>query len=108
MEQKRMMRSHKDRMISGVCGGLAEYFGVDPTIVRLVFVLAALLNGIGLILYLALWLVMPEAPVTAPAAPSAPLAEEPAAEVEGQAVEVETEVEEAVPEEAAAEKEEGA
>ncbi|MGC8873993.1 MAG: PspC domain-containing protein [Chloroflexia bacterium] len=72
MEAKRMMRSRTERMIGGVCGGLAEYFHMDPTIVRVIFVLLALVHGIGLILYLVLWFVMPEVPVTAPAAPAAP------------------------------------
>lgn len=69
MEPKRMMRSRTERMIAGVCGGLAEYFHMDPTVVRVIFVLAALVNGIGLIVYLVLWLVMPEAPVAAPTLP---------------------------------------
>ncbi len=71
METKRLMRSRKERMIAGVCGGLAEYFHMDPTIVRVIFVLAALVNGIGLIVYLVLWLVMPEAPVSTPVVPPA-------------------------------------
>lgn len=71
METKRLMRSRKERMIAGVCGGLAEYFHMDPTIVRVIFVLAALVNGIGLIVYLVLWLVMPEAPVSIPVVPPA-------------------------------------
>jgi phage shock protein C len=48
-------------MIAGVCGGLAEYFGIDPVIVRLIFVLMTLTSGIGLIVYPVLWLVMPKA-----------------------------------------------
>ncbi len=54
-----MKRSSNDRMISGVCGGLAEYFNVDNAIVRLVFVLAVL-SGISPLVYLVLWIVMPE------------------------------------------------
>ncbi len=85
MEQKRLYRSRKDRMIAGVCGGIAQYFHVDPTPVRLLFVLAALFNGLGLIVYLALWLVTPENPeestltsiTTTPTTPAAPPAEEP-------------------------------
>jgi phage shock protein PspC (stress-responsive transcriptional regulator) len=56
--QDRLMRSRHDRMISGVCGGLGVYFEIDPTIVRLVMVLLAF-AGIGLVLYPALWIVMP-------------------------------------------------
>ncbi len=62
MEQKRLYRSRKDRMLAGVCGGLAEYFHVDATPVRLLFVLAGLMNGVGVIIYLALWFVVPENP----------------------------------------------
>jgi len=84
MEQKRIMRSQSERMIAGVCGGLAEYFSVDPTLVRLIFVLAVLLNGIGLVLYMILWLVTPEKSATeaAPAATITPPAEEAASETE--------------------------
>jgi phage shock protein C len=46
-------------MMAGVCAGLANYFGLDPTIIRLLFVAAFLLGGHGLLIYLILWLVMP-------------------------------------------------
>jgi phage shock protein C len=55
MEEKRLMRSTTERMIAGVAGGLGEYFNMDPTLVRLIFVLLALAGGPGLILYLILW-----------------------------------------------------
>jgi phage shock protein C len=54
-----LARSTTDRMIGGVCGGLAAYFNIDSTIVRLVFVLAVL-SGISPLVYLVLWIVMPE------------------------------------------------
>jgi len=73
MDEKRMMRSRKQRMLAGVCGGLAEYFRMDPTLMRLIFVLATLFNGVGLIVYLVLWLVMPEAPYPAPVPPTPPV-----------------------------------
>jgi len=57
--EKRLYRSRTDRMIWGVCGGLAEYFNVDPTLVRVVFVLLALMSGIGIIAYIILAIVMP-------------------------------------------------
>lgn len=63
-----LVRSANDRMIGGVCGGLARYFGVDATIVRLVFVLAVL-SGLSPLIYLVLWIVMPQessAPVAQP------------------------------------------
>jgi phage shock protein C len=54
-------RSSSDRMVSGVCGGLAEEFGLPPAVVRLGFVLLTLFSfGTGLLLYLVLWVVMPE------------------------------------------------
>lgn len=56
---KRLYRSNTEKMIGGVCGGLAEALDLDPTIVRVVFVLLALLGGHGILLYLILWLVMP-------------------------------------------------
>jgi phage shock protein PspC (stress-responsive transcriptional regulator) len=54
-------RSSSDRMVSGVCGGLAEEFGLPPAVVRLGFVLLTLFSfGTGLLLYIVLWVVMPE------------------------------------------------
>jgi phage shock protein C len=58
MNQKRLTRSQTDRMIAGVAGGLGDYFGIDATLVRLVFVAMALLGGHGILVYLILWLVM--------------------------------------------------
>jgi phage shock protein PspC (stress-responsive transcriptional regulator) len=58
--EKKLTRSTTDRRLGGVCGGLAEHFDVDPTIVRLLFVLAGLIDGIGVLLYLILWLIVPE------------------------------------------------
>lgn len=57
--EKRLYRSRTDRMIWGVCGGLAKYFNVDSTLVRVVFVLLALMSGIGIIAYIILAIVMP-------------------------------------------------
>lgn len=57
---KRLYKSRTDRMIAGVCGGLAEYFDVDPVLVRLLFVLLGFLTGIGFLIYPILWIVMPE------------------------------------------------
>ncbi|MGC9347977.1 MAG: PspC domain-containing protein [Anaerolineae bacterium] len=56
----RITRSRSDRMIAGVCGGLAEYLRIDATLVRLFFVLLALGEGIGVLLYVILWLIMPD------------------------------------------------
>lgn len=56
---KTLARSGTDKMIGGVCGGLANYFGVDSTIVRLASAAVILFTGIGPIIYLIAWLVMP-------------------------------------------------
>ncbi len=56
---RRLYRSDTDKMLGGVCGGLAQYLDVDPTVIRLIFVLAALLGGHGILVYLILWLIMP-------------------------------------------------
>jgi len=60
MSAKRLYRSRQDCMIAGVCGGLAEYFDVDPSLVRLVVILTVFLGGAGLLLYLVAWLIVPE------------------------------------------------
>jgi phage shock protein C len=57
----RLTRSETDRMLVGVCGGLGEYFGIDSTIVRVAFVVLALFGASGIVLYLALWLIVPRA-----------------------------------------------
>ncbi|NJK78789.1 MAG: PspC domain-containing protein [Chloroflexaceae bacterium] len=66
MEQKKLVRSRTNRMLAGVSGGLAEYFKVDPLIVRLVFIVLGLINGTGLFIYLLLWLLIPSVDTTAP------------------------------------------
>lgn len=63
MEEKRLMRSRNDRMLAGVAGGLAQHLNMDPTLIRLIFVVLALAGGPGLLIYLILWLIMPEEPV---------------------------------------------
>jgi phage shock protein C len=60
MENHRLYRSVEHRVIGGVAGGLADYFDIDPVIVRLVFVIVALAGGGGLLVYLILWIVLPE------------------------------------------------
>jgi len=59
---KKLYRSRKDQIIGGVCGGIAEYFGIDPTLVRLAFVLFALIEGAGIIAYIIAWIIIPERP----------------------------------------------
>lgn len=62
MEEKKLRRS-SDKMVAGVCAGVAEYFGIDPVIVRIIFILLALAGGPGVLLYIILWIVMPESPI---------------------------------------------
>ena len=62
---KKLYRSTSDKKIAGVCGGLAEYFNIDATIVRVIFVILLLPGGFpGLIPYVILWLVVPYKPET--------------------------------------------
>jgi phage shock protein C len=62
---QRLMRSRSDRMVGGVAGGIARYLGVDPVVVRLVFVVLALMQGVGLLTYLIMLVIMPSEPRTA-------------------------------------------
>jgi len=57
---KKMYRSTTDSMLGGVCGGLGAYFEFDPNLIRLIFVVVAIVPGIGIPAYLALWLLVPE------------------------------------------------
>jgi phage shock protein C len=59
MPEARLMRSESDKMIAGVCGGIAAYLGIDPVFVRLAFLLLLFASGIGLLLYVVLMLIMP-------------------------------------------------
>jgi phage shock protein C len=60
--EKRLYRSRSNRKLAGVCAGIAEYFGWDPTLVRVAWIVLTLLGGSGILIYLIMWLVMPEAP----------------------------------------------
>lgn len=57
---KKLYRSKTDKIFAGVCGGLADYFDIDATIIRLLFILIVAFGGSGLIVYLLLWLIMPK------------------------------------------------
>ncbi|MBF4995782.1 PspC domain-containing protein [Nocardia aobensis] len=57
---RRLTRSTSDKWIGGVCGGLAEYFGWNANVIRLLFVLSCLLPGPQFIVYLVLWLIIPK------------------------------------------------
>ena len=62
MEPKRFYRSTIDKKVAGVAGGLADYFDIDPLLVRLIFVILAFAGGGGLLIYIILWIVTPERP----------------------------------------------
>ena len=57
---KKLQRSRTDKMIGGVCGGLAKYFSLDTTLVRAIMVIASICGGPGLLVYIVLWAVMPQ------------------------------------------------
>jgi phage shock protein C len=59
---KRLTRSRKDKMLAGVCGGIADYMVVDPTVVRLIFALATFFTVVfpGVLIYLIMWIVVPK------------------------------------------------
>jgi phage shock protein C len=57
---KRLYRIRDGRLVAGVCAGLAAYFGIDPTLVRLGFVVLTFFGGLGILLYLGAWLVIPD------------------------------------------------
>ena len=60
--EKKLYRSKSDKKLAGVCGGLAEYLNMDPTVVRLIWVLVSIFAGAGLIAYLICALIIPENP----------------------------------------------
>ncbi|MCB8569062.1 PspC domain-containing protein [Faecalibacillus faecis] len=60
--EKKLYRSRKDKMLAGICGGLAEYFDVDPSLVRLASVLLCLYAGTGLLVYILAAIIIPEDP----------------------------------------------
>jgi phage shock protein C len=61
-QTRKLYRSRTDRKLAGVCGGLAQYFNADVTLIRVLFVVLALLGGPGLVIYLVLWILVPEEP----------------------------------------------
>jgi phage shock protein C len=67
---KQLTRDPNDKIIAGVASGLADYFGIDTTIVRVLFLLLLLPGGLSPLLYVVLWIVMPERPALPPVGPS--------------------------------------
>jgi phage shock protein C len=61
-QTRKLYRSRTDRKLAGVCGGLAQYFNLDATLIRVLFVVLAVLGGSDLVLYLAMWIIVPNEP----------------------------------------------
>ncbi len=59
---KKLYRSRKNKILAGVCGGIAEYFNQDPTIIRIIFAILFLGFGIGLLAYIVAWVLIPVNP----------------------------------------------
>ncbi|WP_292731015.1 PspC domain-containing protein [Methanoculleus sp.] len=59
---KKLTRSTSDRWIAGICGGIGEYFEIDPNVIRVVWVIVTVLTGFlpGIIIYILLWIILPE------------------------------------------------
>ena len=60
---KRLYRSRDNRMLGGVAAGIGEYLEADPTLIRVLFALSFLLGGTGILVYLVMWLIIPEKPL---------------------------------------------
>ncbi len=57
---KRLYRSRKDKILGGVCGGIAEYFNIDPVIIRLLWILLIFVGGSGILAYIIAWIIIPK------------------------------------------------
>jgi phage shock protein C len=72
-EPRKLYRSRTQRMVAGVCGGLAEYFNIDTTVIRVLFLVLTLFGGSGLVVYVVMWILVPDAskapPTTSPPPP---------------------------------------
>ena len=60
-EPRKLYRSRNQRMVAGVCGGLAEYFNLDATMIRVLFLVLTVVGGSGLVIYLVMWIIVPDA-----------------------------------------------
>ena len=58
----RLYRSSKDKVLAGVCGGLGEYFKIDPVIIRILWVVFSLIYGVGILAYIVAWIIVPVNP----------------------------------------------
>lgn len=61
--EKKLYKSNQNKMIDGVCGGIAEYFGIDPTVVRLIWACFSLMGGCGVLAYLIAAIIIPRNPI---------------------------------------------
>jgi phage shock protein C len=61
-QTRKLYRSRTERMLAGVCGGLAQYFNLDPTLIRVLFIALTVLGGAGLVIYVAMWIIVPKEP----------------------------------------------
>ncbi len=61
--EKKLYKSNQNKMLDGVCGGIAEYFGIDPTVVRLIWALFSLMGGCGILAYIIAAIISPRNPV---------------------------------------------
>ena len=59
---RKLYRSRTNRQVAGVCGGLAGHFNVDVTLIRVLFILLGLSGGVGIVIYLAMWIMVPQEP----------------------------------------------
>ena len=81
-ERTSLMKNRRDGMVAGVCAGLGDYFDVDTTLVRAVFVAAAVMSGFGIVLYVVLWVLLDDAPLSSEEPPTIEPGAEPPIEVE--------------------------
>ena len=61
--EKKLYKSNQNKVLDGVCGGIAEYFGIDPTVVRLIWALFSLMGGCGILAYIIAAVIIPRNPV---------------------------------------------
>lgn len=61
--EKKLYKSNQNKMLDGVCGGIAEHFGIDPTVVRLIWALFSLMGGCGILAYIIAAVIIPRNPV---------------------------------------------
>jgi phage shock protein C len=59
-ESRKLYRSRNRRMVAGVCGGLADYFNIDATVIRVLFLILTVFGGTGLVVYLVMWIIVPD------------------------------------------------